>query len=368
MGCEMVNLNDRRRIFHNPGDFILTTVVFFMGVLLLSLANGANDNFKGMATLWGGGILSYRKALILANIATLAGGCAAFVLGAGLLSTFSGKGIVSTEVLQSPQFVASFAIGAALTVICATWLKYPISTTHSILGSLAGAAFALPLANPLYGVLVQKAFLPLLLSPLIALGLTYVLWQIRCLVVGRFATATSSEGGSASLQTVGASNDNGTASEGNFFERSGHIASGFTVCFARGVNDTPKIASIWLLGSTFDLSTFSIFVAIAVLMVVGSLMFSFNVAKVMSKEITGMSESQGFVGNFVTALLVLFASKLGLGVSTTHVSVGSLFGIGMVSGKAHWGKIQEILLSWVLTLPIGFGFAALSVTIFEALL
>ena len=146
----------------------MTTVVFFMGVLLLSLANGANDNFKGMATLWGGGILSYRKALILANIATLAGGCAAFVLGAGLLSTFSGKGIVSTEVLQSPQFVASFAIGAALTVICATWLKYPISTTHSILGSLAGAAFALPLANPLYGVLVQKAFLPLLLSPLIA--------------------------------------------------------------------------------------------------------------------------------------------------------------------------------------------------------
>ncbi len=343
----------------------MTTVVFFMGVLLLSLANGANDNFKGMATLWGGGILSYRKALILANIATLAGGCAAFVLGAGLLSTFSGKGIVATEVLQSPQFVASFAIGAALTVICATWFKYPISTTHSILGSLAGAAFALPLANPLYGVLVQNAFLPLLLSPLIAVGLTYVLWQVRCLVVGRFATATSGEGGA--VQTIGTSNgvsnDNGAPSEGNFFERSGHIASGFTVCFARGVNDTPKIASIWLLGSTFDLSTFSIFVAIAVLMVIGSLMFSFNVAKVMSKEITGMSESQGFVGNFVTALLVLFASKLGLGVSTTHVSVGSLFGIGLVSGKAHWGKIQEIALAWVLTLPIGFGFAALSVVI-----
>ena len=337
----------------------MTTVVFFMGVLLLSLANGANDNFKGMATLWGGGILSYRKALILANIATLAGGCAAFVLGAGLLSTFSGKGIVATEVLQSPQFVASFAIGAALTVICATWFKYPISTTHSILGSLAGAAFALPLANPLYGVLVQKAFLPLLLSPLIAVGLTFLLWHLRCLVVERFAVAGGGHG--RSLQAVATSSDGGEQGESSFFERSGHIASGFTVCFARGVNDTPKIASIWLLGTTFNLSTFSIFVAIACLMVIGSLMFSFNVAKVMSKEITGMSEQQGFVGNFVTALLVLFASKLGLGVSTTHVSVGSLFGIGLVSGKAHWGKIQEILLSWVLTLPIGFGFAALSV-------
>lgn len=343
----------------------MTTIVFFMGVLFLSLANGANDNFKGMATLWGGGILSYRKALILANIATLAGGCAAFVLGAGLLSTFSGKGIVATEVLQSPQFVASFAIGAALTVICATWFKYPISTTHSILGSLAGAAFALPLANPLYGVLVQKAFLPLLLSPLIAVGLTFLLWHLRCLVVERFAVAGGGHGGS--VQAVATSHDGGEQGESSFFERSGHIASGFTVCFARGVNDTPKIASIWLLGTTFNLSTFSIFVAIACLMVIGSLLFSFNVAKVMSKEITGMSEQQGFVGNFVTALLVLFASKLGLGVSTTHVSVGSLFGIGLVSGKAHWGKIQEILLSWVLTLPIGFGFAALSVIVLGAL-
>lgn len=342
----------------------MTTIVFFMGVLLLSLANGANDNFKGMATLWGGGILSYRKALILANIATLAGGCAAFVLGAGLLSTFSGKGIVATEVLQSPQFVASFAIGAALTVICATWFKYPISTTHSILGSLAGAAFALPLAKPLYGVLVQKAFLPLLLSPLIAVGLTFLLWHLRCLVVERFAVAGGGHG--RSMQAVATSPDGGGQGESSFFERSGHIASGFTVCFARGVNDTPKIASIWLLGTTFNLSTFSIFVAIACLMVIGSLMFSFNVAKVMSKEITGMSEQQGFVGNFVTALLVLFASKLGLGVSTTHVSVGSLFGIGLVSGKAHWGKIQEILLSWVLTLPIGFGFAALSVIVLGA--
>lgn len=337
-------------MFHNPGVLILTTVIFFLGVLLLSLANGANDNFKGMATLWGGGILSYRKALILANIATLAGGCSAFVLGAGLLSTFSGKGIVSTEVLQSPQFVASFAIGAALTVICATWLKYPVSTTHSIIGSLAGAAFALPLANPLYGVLVQKAFLPLLLSPLIAVGLTYMLWQVRSVVVGKLVTANGTVSG-----------DGGDQASPRRFERSGHIASGFTVCFARGVNDTPKIASIWLLGTTFDLSTFSIFVAIASLMVIGSLIFSYNVAKVMSKEITGMSESQGFVGNIVTAMLVLFASKLGLGVSTTHVSVGSLFGIGLVSGQAHWGKIQQIALAWVLTLPIGFGFAALSV-------
>lgn len=346
----------------------MTTLLFFLGVLFLSLANGANDNFKGMATLWGGGVLSYRKALVLANIATLAGGCCAFVLGAGLLATFSGKGIVAADVLKDPQFVASFAMGAALTVICATWLHYPVSTTHSIIGALAGAAFAMPNANPLYGVLVQKAFLPLLLSPLIAVGLTYTLWQVRCLMLARsraFVESVSVGGGS--LGDITDISDRAADTGMKRFENLGHIASGFTVCFARGVNDTPKIASIWILGSTFGLSSFSIFTAIAILMVIGSLLFSFNVAKVMSKEITGMSGSQGFVGNFVTALLVLFASNFGLGVSTTHVSVGSLFGIGLVSGRAHWGKIREIALAWVLTLPIGFTFAVLVVKLIDGL-
>lgn len=329
----------------------MTVVLFYLGVVLLSLANGANDNFKGMSTLWGGGVLSYRQGLVLANIATLSGGIAAFALGAGLLATFSGKGIVAPEILQNKQFAASFALGAALTVIGATWLRYPVSTTHAIIGSLAGAAFAMPMSDPHYSLLVQKAFLPLLLSPLIAIGLTYVFWQARGMLVG--ATVASGSG-----KTVGFSD---VESEPSKYENIGHIASGFVVCFARGVNDTPKIASIWLLGSVFNLSALNIFISIAAMMVIGSLMFSFQVAKVMSKEITGMNGAQGFVGNFVTALLVLFASKFGLGVSTTHVSVGSLFGIGLVSGRAHWGKIREIALAWLLTLPIGFGFAALLV-------
>lgn len=50
-------------------------------------------------------------------------------------------------------------------------------------------------------------------------------------------------------------------------------------------------------------------------------------------------------------LLVIFASKWGLPVSTTHVSCGALFGIGIVNGQAHWGVIRTILLAWVLTLP-----------------
>ena len=64
-----------------------------------------------------------------------------------------------------------------------------------------------------------------------------------------------------------------------------------------------------------------------------------------------MNPGQGFVANFVTAALVIGASRLGVPVSTTHVSCGSLFGIGAVTGRAHWGVIGRIVGAWALTLP-----------------
>ena len=328
---------------------MLTSVLFILGVVLLSLANGANDNFKGMATLWGSGVLTFRQALVAANIATFFGGCCAVVLGAGLLKAFSGKGIVMADVLADPVFVTAFAMGAALTVIGATLFRYPISTTHSIIGALAGAAFALPSASPLYGVLAQKTLIPLLVSPFLAAGMTWGLWQLRA-VVGPRLVGVGGAGGGNSV-SVGPNKSSKTQ---DYL----HIISGMTVCFARGVNDAPKIASIWLLGAATGVSQSMVFVSIAFLMVVGSVFFSLQIAKVLSKEITQMDGTQGFTGNFVTALLVLFASHVGVGVSTTHVSVGSLFGIGALSGTARWGKIRDIILAWILTLPIGFLSAA----------
>ncbi len=65
-----------------------------------------------------------------------------------------------------------------------------------------------------------------------------------------------------------------------------------------------------------------------------------------------MNPGQGFTANLVTGLLVVFASRFGLPVSTTHVSVGSIFGIGMVTRAANTRIVGEIVLSWVLTLPL----------------
>src|SRR2546430_8594572 len=70
-----------------------------------------------------------------------------------------------------------------------------------------------------------------------------------------------------------------------------------------------------------------------------------------AKKITTMNHGRGFTANLTTAILVVLASLFDLPVSTTHVSVGSLFGIGLTTGKANLGTINAIVLSWLITLP-----------------
>jgi len=99
-------------------------------------------------------------------------------------------------------------------------------------------------------------------------------------------------------------------------------------------------------------------------MALGGLLNAKKVGETMSKKITKMNSGQGFTANMITGILVTTASIHGLPVSTTHVSVGSLFGIGTVTKKADYKVIGKIVLSWILTLPIA---AIMSAIIFKVL-
>ena len=92
--------------------------------------------------------------------------------------------------------------------------------------------------------------------------------------------------------------------------------------------------------------------AVATAMAVGGLINARKVAQTMSKKITTMNDGQALCANLVTAFMVFFASRFGLPVSTTHVSVGAITGVGIVNGTANGGVITGILISWVLTLPM----------------
>jgi PiT family inorganic phosphate transporter len=128
-----------------------------------------------------------------------------------------------------------------------------------------------------------------------------------------------------------------------------HFLSAGAVSFARGLNDIPKIAALLLVASALDIRWG--LVAVVVAIAVGGLLNGRRVADTMSHKITSMNAGQGFAANLSTALLVTTASVHGLPVSTTHVSVGSLLGMGIVTGQTKWKPVFGVLASWVITLP-----------------
>ncbi len=122
-----------------------------------------------------------------------------------------------------------------------------------------------------------------------------------------------------------------------------HFLSSGAVSFARGLNDTPKIAALLLVTGTWSSPWYLVLAASAIAL--GGLVNARRVALTMSHKLTDMNPGQGLAANLFTALLVTAASLHGLPVSTTHVGVGSLLGMGTVTGQAKWKSILRVLAS-----------------------
>lgn len=95
---------------------MLVAAALVAAALFVAYANGANDNFKGVATLYGSGLLGYRGALAWATVTTAAGSLCSVFLAEKLVKAFSGKGLVPDAVAADPGFLTAVAIGAAVTV------------------------------------------------------------------------------------------------------------------------------------------------------------------------------------------------------------------------------------------------------------
>jgi inorganic phosphate transporter, PiT family len=337
--------------------------------LLVAYANGANDNFKGVATLYGSGGASWRTAHTIATVAAIAGSIVSIYLAAELVRAFSGKGLVPDAVAASPRFMLAVALGAGGTVLLATRLAIPISTTHGLTGALVGAGAMAAGASLNLGALGKTFIAPLLLSPPIALVLTACAYGLaRRFVVRRQLHAddvlqvermTLAPGAAAAVQ--GAPQQ--VASAGGLL-RGAHAVTAAVLCFARSLNDTPKIVALMLAAGAVDVRLGML--AVAAAMAAGGLISARGVALTMSQRIAKMNDGQAFSANLVSGLLVIAASRFGLPVSTTHVCVGAISGVGLVNGTADWRLLRQIVASWVLTLPIAAAIAAASWTVLNS--
>lgn len=306
--------------------------ILFLAACFVAFTNGANANFKGVASLYGSGTTTLRTAALWGAAATFAGSIAALFLNEQMVLAFRGRGIVPDSLVASPQFVCAVAIGGAMTSFLATRFGFPVSTTHALVGALLGAGLA-GSGEVRFSALGANFLYPLFFSPIVAAVAGAVVYLV--------------------LKAMRLAPDHRTPLLDVL-----HFLSTGAASFARGLNDTPKMAALMLAvpGMGYHWG----FVIVAITIALGGLLDIRRVAETLGKKITGMNPGQGFAASLVTASLVTTASLHSLPVSTTHVSVGSLLGMGITTRQVHWRMVSEILLAWVSTVPCGAVLAAIA--------
>jgi PiT family inorganic phosphate transporter len=268
-------------------------------------------------------------------------------------------------------------------VFFATKTGLPVSTTHALTGAIVGTALAqLGAAGVVWQALAKNIALPLALSPLVSFALAWMIFplmrralagvnnyclclevqQTQLVPVTMLAQSSAAIGAITtppSFQLVAdkAEHCEQTVSRSSVKLRvadSLHLLTSGLTSFARGMNDTPKMAALLVGAALFGgASTTKLFTFIAVAMAAGSLLGGRKVLNTLSEKITAMDSIEGFTANLGASVLVTAVTFMGLPLSTTHVTTSAIIGIGVRSrGHANWQVVRDILLAWLVTLPM----------------
>lgn len=346
----------------------METLLIFALAALLAYVNGANDIGKPVASLAGSNVTDAKHAVLWGSFWTVLGGFASILWGDAMVQTFA-NGLLGHATVG---FALVFAVvtGAMLWVLVANLRGLPVSTTHALLGAAVGAALISQGTHSMdFSVLANKALVPLLLSPLIAIALCW------CLLLGtRWISSKVPAWRPGCCAQEDWQRDPFVCATGAPPRRSTRrlwiglhwLSSGIT-SFARALNDTPKIAAFVILALAFApkglaFSAASAIAAVTIAMGLGSLIGGYRVLSLMSNGITRLDHQTGLFANASTAALVLAASPLGLPVSTTHVATGSLMGVRLAQSATpdNADALKMVLLGWVVTFPSAALFSAAS--------
>ena len=245
----------------------MTIVFLLLVVASLAYANGANDVSKGVGTLVGSRLTTYRRGLAWGTLWTVAGAIVAVVVSVGLVRTFS-TGLLVTPPAEGDLFSLAVAAGAFSWVILASRIGLPVSTTHTMTGAIVGTALAsVGVAGVRWPLLVISVALPLAVSPLVAGLVAYFLHSVSaeplsrasqyCIcvetrptsLVPASASVTMLSGDPSSVAVVDAPtvvvDDTASCERTTVSTRVGltdaaHWGTSAALSFARGLNDNPN--------------------------------------------------------------------------------------------------------------------------------
>jgi phosphate/sulfate permease len=345
----------------------VTEITVFVLVAILAAVNGSNDVPKGVATLAGAGVTSYRPAILWGTVTTLVGCVCSLAVASKMTALFS-KSIITGQTNEA--FAVAVLVGACFWVALATVLRLPVSTTHALIGGMVGAGLLLSTGGVSWGAVGNKLVVPLLVSIVVA----YVISLILALATGAARNRTTATTRSAPAETTTADGtahtttataqrqaETAPAATGSRLLTAAHWFTSGATGFARGLNDTPKIVAVGAFALVpAGLEPWHIMILVTVAMAVGSLVGGMRVAKTLGEGVVKMNHREGFFANLTTAALVGVGAGYGLPMSTTHVSTGAIAGsAGPNLSRISGGTIRNFLIAWLVTPPVAGVVAAL---------
>ncbi len=385
--------------------------------LFMAWGIGANDVANAMATSVGARVLTIKQAVVVAAVFEFAGA----VLAGGAVASTVRSGIVQTDTLVGQPEIMIFGMLAALAaagvwLLVASWMGWPVSTTHSIIGALVGFAIAGIGWSAVQWDTVGRVAASWVVSPLLAGIASFALFRsVQILVLDRpdplaaarrwvplyiFLTGfiislmtllkglrhvglelTAAEsyllavavgvvlGMIGKIAISRMKFDPGADRRFHFtnVERVFGVLMLFTACamaFAHGSNDVANavgpvaaVVAIVAEGQVSATAPVPLWLLLlgAVGIVAGLLMLGKHVIATVGRNITQLTPSRGFTCELAAAGTVVFASGFGLPISTTHTLVGAVLGVGMARGIAaiNLNTVGTVFMSWLITLPAG---------------
>ena len=309
--------------------FVVITVIAV--ALIFDFTNGFHDSANAMAGPVATGALKPRTAVILGALLNLVGAC----LSTEVAKTISG-GFFDDALITVPMILAGL-VGAIIWNLM-TWLfGLPSSSSHALFGGLIGAVVVgAGLASVNGWVIVSKVLLPAIVAPLVA-GIAAA-WATR--LAYRITRKTPSV-------------------HSNTGFRYGQAFTASMVALAHGTSDGQKtmgVITLVLIAANLQASGTGpqlwVIIAAGIAIGLGTYSGGWRIMRTMGKGIVEIETPQGAASGAATSATILASAHLGFGLSTTHVSTGSILGSGVGRGaEVRWSVASRMVFAWFLTLP-----------------
>ncbi len=321
--------------------FIIFVIVV---ALIFDFVNGFHDAANSIATIVSTRVLRPQWAVIWAAFFNFV----AFLFFGLHVATTIGKGVIDPSIAD-PILVFAALIGAIIWDLITWYYGIPSSSSHALIGGLAGAAVAKGGIAALNAAGFIKIAVSIVLSPLLGFCLAYFfMFSISIMFFKAHPRRLDKwfrylQFGSASLYSLGHG--------GNDAQKTMGIIA--VLLFSTG-----------FLGTTFHIPLW-IVLSCHTAMGLGTLFGGWRIVKTMGMKITKLKPVGGFCAETAGAMTLFLATGFGIPVSTTHTITGSILGVGAVTklSAVRWGVAGRIVWAWLFTIPASAFIAAVTWTL-----